>query len=240
MFSRMLRLPKEERERHDLSCHELALHGAAPCPVHLKRQMIEWWGPILLEAYGCTELYGFTVITAAEWLEHPGSVGKSMLGRIHICDEAGVELPARSTGVIYFEGEQACGFQYNNDAEKTHASRHAVHSTWSTVGDLGYLDAEGYLYLTDRKDFMIISGGVNISPQAVEEALGTHPQVDDVAVFGVPNEEMGEEVKALVQLLDGAPGTEELARELLEYARQDGSLHGAALHRVRAGAAAVA
>ena len=219
MFTRMLRIPKAEREAYDLSSHELALHGGAPCPVHLKRQMLDWWGPVLLEAYGCTELYGFTVIGAADWLLHPGSVGRSMMGAIHICDDSGAELPAGANGLVYFEGEQACAFQYNNDPERTRASRHPVHANWATVGDIGYTDAEGYLYLTDRKDFTIISGGVNISPQAVEDALAAHPQVDDVAVLGVPHAEMGEEVKALVQLTEGTPATEELARELVEYVR---------------------
>jgi len=218
MFGRLMRLPKQDREARDLSHHILALHGGAPCPIHLKRQMIEWWGPIIVEAYGCTELYGFTAIDTADWLKHPGSVGRPVLGSIHICDESGAELPAGTPGLVYFGGAQACAFEYHNDPERTRASRHPVHP-WSTVGDIGYTDAEGYLYLTDRKDFLIISGGVNISPQAVEDALISHPLVDDVAVFGVPHHDLGEEVKALVQLADGTAPSEELTRELLEYAK---------------------
>lgn len=219
MFARMLRLPREEREAFDLSHHQLALHGAAPCPVHLKRQMIEWWGDILLEAYGCTELYGLTVIGTQEWLRHPGSVGKAVLGKIHICDETGTELPAGRNGLIYFEGEQARTFRYTNDPDKTRATRHPAHTDWASVGDCGYVDAEGYLYLTDRRDFLIISGGVNISPQAIEEVLSTHPSVDDVAVVGVPHEEMGEEVKALVQLSVETTASDALAHELIEHTR---------------------
>jgi fatty-acyl-CoA synthase len=219
MFARLLKVPKQQREGYDLSNHELALHGGAPCRIELKRQMLQWWGSIILEAYGCTELYGLTVIGAEDWLRHPGSVGRSVLGRIHICDDCGVELPPRTAGNIYFEGEQARSFRYTNDPEKTRAARHPAHAAWATVGDMGYLDEEGYLYLTDRRDFMIISGGINISPQAVEDALGSHSQVDDVAVLGVPNEEMGQEVKAIVQLTDGVAATPELARELIEYAR---------------------
>jgi long-chain acyl-CoA synthetase len=219
MFSRMLQLPREELERFDLSAHVFALHGAAPCSMTLKHRMIDWWGSILIEAYGCTELYGFTMITAQEWLKHPGSVGKAALGTIHICDDSGAELPAGAIGNIYFEGEQARNFCYTSDPEKTRAAHHPLHDDWATVGDMGHLDSSGYLFLSDRKDFLIISGGINISPQAVEDSLSTHPLVDDVAVFGVPDSEMGEAVKAVVQLRDGANGSEQLAHELIEYTR---------------------
>jgi long-chain acyl-CoA synthetase len=225
MFHRLLKLPETERCRHDLSLHQLALHGAAPCSIDLKRRMIDWWGPILYEAYGCTELYGFTAIGTPDWLRHPGSVGRAVLGTIHICDSSGVEVPAGTVGNIYFAGEQARSFSYTNDPERTKAARHPLHEDWATVGDIGYVDPEGYLYLTDRKDFLIISGGVNISPQAVEDALAAHPQVDDVAVIGVPDDEMGEVVKAVVQLQPGCEGSDELARVLIEYAGSRISRH---------------
>jgi long-chain acyl-CoA synthetase len=225
MFARLLRLPKAQRESFDLSHHQLALHSAAPCRVELKRQMIDWWGPILWEAYGCTELYGFTAIDTEDWLRHPGSVGQPKLGKLHICDEAGQELPTRSRGLIYFEGPQASAFHYSNDAEKTRSSRHPRHPDWSTVGDIGYVDEEGYLYLTDRKDFMIISGGINISPQAVEDALSSHPRVEDVAVIGVPDADLGEQVKAVVQLLEGTEASAALADELIAHARRRVARH---------------
>jgi fatty-acyl-CoA synthase len=219
MFVRMLRLPEAERRRHDLSSHKVAIHAAAPCPVEVKRQMIEWWGPILWEYYAGTESNGSTRITSQEWLQRPGSVGRASVGILHICDDDGAELPAGEPGTIYFERE-CMMFAYHNDPEKTRAAQHPVHPNWSTLGDVGYVDADGYLYLTDRKAFMIISGGVNIYPQAIEDALILHPDVADVAVFGVPHDDMGEEVKAVVELVPGAVASERLAAELMAHARE--------------------
>ena len=218
MFVRMLKLTDQHRNQYDLSSHECAIHAAAPCPVEVKRRMIEWWGPILEEYYAGTEGNGSTNISSLEWLDHPGSVGKSSGNRIHICDEDGNELPARSEGGIYFEQERV-GYKYHNAPEQTEEVTHPEHSNWTTLGDVGYLDEDGYLYLTDRKAFMIVSGGVNIYPQEIENAYILHPAVLDVAVFGVPNEDFGEEVKAVVQLAEGLAASEELAAVLIEYGR---------------------
>jgi len=215
MFVRMLRLPAEDRNRYDLSSQTIALHAAAPCPVSVKHQMIEWWGPILYEYYGATEGNGSTAITSEEWLLHPGSVGKPLNCAVHVVDDEGNELPVGKVGTVYFSGGGS--FEYHNDPAKTQGSRHR--NGWSTVGDMGYLDADGYLYLTDRKANMIISGGVNIYPQEAENALMAHPKVADVAVFGVPNEEYGEEVKAVVQPTDFGDAGPALASELLAFCR---------------------
>ena len=219
MFVRLLKLPEEVRLRYDVSSLECVLHAAAPCPVEVKRQMIEWLGPILSEHYSATEGTGMTYITSPDWLEHPGSVGQAMLGILHICDELGDELPVGEVGVVYFERSDR-PFEYYGDPDKTRASRHPKHDNWAKVGDIGYVDDENYLYLTDRQSFMIISGGVNIYPQETEDVLINHPDVADVAVFGVPNEEMGEEVKAVVQVADDGVGSPELAVELTAYARE--------------------
>jgi long-chain acyl-CoA synthetase len=219
MFVRMWKLTDEERNRYDLSSHRVAVHAAAPCPVDVKRRMIEWWGPIIMEYYSATEGAGATIITSEDWLAHPGSVGRSMMGPIHIVDETtnGL-LPPGEIGVVWFEPLKGRnGFEYHKDAEKTRDSTNA--EGWSTVGDMGYLDADGYLYLTDRKTFMIVSGGVNIYPQEAENVLVDHPKVFDVAVFGVPNEEMGEEVKAVVQPVSWDAVGPDLEHELLEYCR---------------------
>ena len=218
MFVRMLKLPEEVRKACDLSSLKVAVHAAAPCPVEVKRQMIEWWGPILYEYYAGTEGSGSTRIDSEEWLKHPGSVGKAGVGILHICDEDGNDLPPGEAGLIYFERETPT-FEYHNDPAKTRAARHPQHENWNALGDVGYLDEEGYLYLTDRQAFMIISGGVNIYPQAIEDALITHPKVGDVAVFGVPDAEMGEAVKAVIEPAPGHQPTAELAAELLDYAR---------------------
>ena len=219
MFSRMLKLPPEARTRHDLSSHQVAVHAAAPCPVEVKRQMIEWWGPILHEYYAGTELNGFCYVNSPEWLERPGTVGKPLIGVIHICDDEGNELPVGEPGTIYFEREIPA-FEYHNDPAKTAESRHAEHELWSTLGDVGRVDEDGYLYLTDRKAFMIISGGVNIYPQEIEDCLVLHPKVADAAVFGVPNDDFGEEVKAVVQPIEGVEASDALASELLAYCRE--------------------
>lgn len=215
MFVRLLRLAADERSRFDLSSQRWALHAAAPCPVSVKRQMIEWWGPILYEYYSATEGNGSTTITSEEWLRHPGSVGRPLNCQVHIAGDDGRELPTGEIGTVYFSGGGS--FEYHNDAGKTAASRHA--RGWSTVGDMGYLDDEGYLYLTDRKANMIISGGVNIYPQEAENVLSGHPKVADVAVFGIPNEDYGEEVKAVVELIAGVQQSPEIERELLDFCR---------------------
>jgi fatty-acyl-CoA synthase len=219
MFTRMLKQPVELRTRYDLSSQRVAIHAAAPCPVEVKRQMIEWWGPIIHEYYGGTELNGLTVVNTEEWLAHPGTVGKPVLGTIHICDDDGAELPVGEPGLIYFE-QPVMPFEYHHDPDKTRKAQHPTHPTWSKLGDVGFLDDDGYLHLTDRKDFMIISGGVNIYPQEIEDALVLHPMVADVAVFGIPDHEMGEQVKAVVQLQPGHEPSPEAARELLAYARE--------------------
>ena len=216
MFTRMLKLPEAVRNSYDVSSLKRVMHAAAPCPVDIKKQMIDWWGPIVDEYYASSEAIGSTLISAEEWLAHPGSVGKPMLGVLHILDEDGNELPPGQAGEIYFEG--GLDFEYLNDAEKTAASRD-THG-WKTVGDIGYLDEEGYLYLTDRRHHMIISGGVNIYPQEAENMLVTHPLVMDAAVFGIPDEEMGQTVKGVVQTVDPADATAEFADELLVWLRE--------------------
>lgn len=218
MFVRMLKLPEEARQHHDTSSLRVAVHGAAPCPVEVKRQMIEWWGPILLEYYGATEPVGAAIIDSQEWLAHPGSIGRSLLGPAHVLDDQGAELPVGEPGVLYFEPPPFLAFEYHNDAEKTKAATES--HGWVTVGDVGYLDADGYMYLTDRASFTIISGGVNIFPQEAENVLINHPAVFDCGVIGVPNPEMGEEVKAVVQLMAGYEAGPPLERELIDYCRE--------------------
>jgi len=219
MLVRLMKLAPEVRERYDLSSLECVVHAAAPCPVEVKHQVIAWLGPIVHEYFAATEGNGMTFISAADWLEHPGSVGRPMFGVPHVCDEDGRELPLGEPGLIYFEQEQA-SFEYHGDPEKTRASRHPEHDNWSALGDIGYLDADGYIYLTDRKAFTIISGGVNIYPAEIEACLIMHPQVTDVAVFGLPDPEMGEYVHAVVQPAEGVEGGTALAEELLQYARE--------------------
>nr|WP_043419871.1 AMP-binding protein [Cupriavidus basilensis] len=215
MFVRMLRLDASERARFELSSLRFAIHAAAPCPVSVKEQMIDWWGPILYEYYSGTELVGRTSLSSEEWLAHKGSVGKPEFGQVHIMDEAGRELPQGGTGVVYFSGGSA--FTYHNDPEKT---RQAYNKRgWATYGDVGHLDADGFLYLTDRLANTIVSGGVNIYPQESENVLMTHGAVADVAVVGVPNEEFGEEVKAVVQLYEHGLASEALAQELISLCR---------------------
>jgi long-chain acyl-CoA synthetase len=217
MFSRLLKLPKEVRERYDVSSLELAIHSAAPCPVEVKRQMIEWWGPVLFDIYGGTENAGATVIDSHEWLKKPGSVGRGYRSTIHICSEAGDELPVGETGLIYFDG--GSDFSYFNDPEKTKDARNPSHPTWRTFGDIGHVDEDGYLFLSDRRAFMIISGGVNIYPQEAENALVLHPDVQDVAVFGIPDSDMGEQVKAVVQPADWSKAGPALEAELIAYCK---------------------
>jgi long-chain acyl-CoA synthetase len=216
MFVRLLKLPPEERAAYDVSSLRYAVHAAAPCPPEVKRAMIDWWGPVVYEYYAGTESNGITRIDSAEWLEHPGSVGRARTGVLHICADDGTELPPGQSGLIYFERD-VMPFAYHKDPAKTDAARHPEHPNWSTLGDVGYVDEEGYLYLTDRKAFMIISGGVNIYPREIEDALISHPKVRDVAVFGIPSAEMGEDVKAVVEVADGVEPGDDLARELKEF-----------------------
>ncbi|HEX3514095.1 MAG TPA: AMP-binding protein [Trebonia sp.] len=216
MFSRLLRLPAEVRARYDTSSLECIVHAAAPCPVHVKRAMIDWLGPIINEYYAATEANGFTFCTTAEWLAHPGTVGRPVLGQLFIADGAGQDCPTGTDGTVWFRG--ATTFEYFQDPEKTAESRSSDGAA-SAVGDIGHVDADGYLYLTDRKSYMIISGGVNIYPQETENILSAHPAVQDVAVIGVPNDDLGEEVKAVVQLIDPAAAGPEVAQDLIAYCR---------------------
>ncbi|MFZ2651750.1 MAG: AMP-binding protein [Burkholderiaceae bacterium] len=217
MFNRLLKLPEQVRKRYDLSSLDVAIHAAAPCPVQIKEKMIDWWGPIIHEYYGATEGLGFTACDSREWLEHRGSVGKVMLGELHVLDEMMQPAAKGVPGEIWFK--TATPFEYFNDALRTAQSRSADGSM-TTVGDVGYVDDDGFLYLTDRSTFMIISGGVNIYPQECENLLVTHAKVADAAVFGVPNEDLGEEVKAVVQPMPGHEPGPELEGELIAFCRQ--------------------
>ncbi|MEB3369110.1 acyl-CoA synthetase [Saccharopolyspora mangrovi] len=219
MFVRMLKLDETTRRRYDLSSHRLAVHAAAPCPVEVKQAMIEWWGPILQEYYSSTEGIGMTMIDSAQSLDKPGSVGKPVLGVVRVCDEEGNELPAGEVGTVYFEREEI-EFEYLGDPDKTRSAKHPEHLNWATTGDLGYVDEDGFLFLTDRKAFVIISGGVNIYPQEIENVLALHPSIFDVAVFGVPDPEMGETVKAVVRPAPGAEPGPELERQIIDHARE--------------------
>ena len=214
MFSRMLKLSEKEKGMYDLSSHKYAIHGAAPCPEKVKYQMIDWWGPIIYEYYGATEAFGFAYCNSEEWLEHPGTVGKIVSGELAVLDDNMKELPRGEPGTLWFKPTSE--FEYFNDPERT-AEAYSEDKQLTTVWDVGYTDSDGYLYLTDRKTFMIISGGVNIYPQECEDLLIPHPKVFDAAVFGVPNEDLGEEVKAVVQPIDGIKGDEALTKELLDY-----------------------
>lgn len=216
MFIRMLKLPAEVRNQYDISSLQFAIHAAAPCPVAIKQQMIDWWGPIIVEYYSGSEGSGITMIDSASWLTHKGSVGQALVGEIRIVSDTGEVLPANEIGTMYFAN--GVEFEYFDEPEKT-ASAHDKNG-WSTLGDVGYTDDDGFLYLTDRKNFMIISGGVNIYPQEIENLLITHPQVADVAVFGIPSEEFGEEVKAVVQLLHPEEASPTLAESLREWTRE--------------------
>jgi long-chain acyl-CoA synthetase len=216
MFSRMLKLPEATRSRYDVSSLEMAIHAAAPCPIQVKEQMIAWWGPIIHEYYGATEGLGFAACDSEQWLAHRGTVGKVVLGELHVLDENMQPCPKGATGTLWFK--TATPFEYFNDPAKTAEAR-SPDGSMSTVGDVGYVDDDGFLYLTDRVTFMIISGGVNIYPQECENLLITHPRVADAAVFGVPNEDLGEEVKAVVQVMPGCEANSHLVEELMTFCR---------------------
>jgi acyl-CoA synthetase (AMP-forming)/AMP-acid ligase II len=217
MFIRLLDLPEATRRAYDLSSLKTVIHAAAPCPIPVKQAMIDWLGPIIEEFYAGSEGNGHVTISSAEWLERPGSVGRAVVGQIHICDDAGHELPTRATGTIYFGGGNPV--KYHKDAARSASARNPLHPEWTTMGDVGWVDEAGYLYLSDRKDFMIISGGVNIYPQEVENLLITHPAVADAAVFGVPHPAFGEEVKAVIQPARWDQAGDSLATELIDWCR---------------------
>jgi len=215
-FIRMLKLPQDVRAKYDVSSLVSAVHAAAPCPIPVKEQMIDWWGPVIHEYYAGTEGNGLCHITASEWLARKGSVGRAVIGELRICGEGGEALPPRSEGVVHFANGPP--LSYHNAPEKM--AENTNQHGWTTLGDVGWADEDGYLYLTDRKSFMIISGGVNIYPQEIENLLIAHPKVADVAVVGAPHEEMGEQVVAVIQPADWADAGDALREELLAFARQ--------------------
>lgn len=217
MFVRLLKLAEQVRLSYDVSSLQFVIHAAAPCPIDIKQQMIDWLGPVIYEYYSGTEANGSTAITSEEWLQNKGSVGKAIHGDIHILDDAGAEQPALASGTVFFAN--GSDFSYYKDPEKTQQAKNAL--GWSTLGDIGYLNEAGYLFLQDRKSFMIISGGVNIYPQEIENLLINHPQVSDVAVFGVPNQEFGEEVKAVIELQAGVEPSEPLKTDLFAFCRKN-------------------
>lgn len=216
MFVRLLRLPEETKKTYDLSSMRMAIHAAAPCPIEVKRAMLEWWGDIIYEYYAGSEGIGTTLITPQEWWQHQGSVGRITVGKIHILDDNDEELPVKEIGRVYFSGTGS--FNYLNDPEKT---KEAFNSKgWATYGDIGYLDEEGFLYLCDRRSDLILAGGVNVYPQEIENVLINHPSVEDVAVIGVPNEDFGEVPKAIISLRNPELAGEELAKELILFCRE--------------------
>lgn len=217
MFVRLLKLPEKIRHAYDVSSLKFVIHAAAPCPIEIKQQMIDWLGPIIYEYYSGTEANGSTAITTEEWLQHKGSVGKAIHGDIHILDDDGHELPALTAGTVFFAN--GSDFSYYKDPDKTEQAKND--QGWSTLGDIGYLNEDGYLFLQDRKSFMIISGGVNIYPQEIENLMINHPLVSDVAVFGIPNQDFGEEVKAVVELVPGVPPDDAVKTKLLDFCRQN-------------------
>jgi long-chain acyl-CoA synthetase len=217
MFIRMLKLPAEVREQYDVSCMQFAIHAAAPCPIEIKQKMIDWWGEVIVEYYAASEGIGVTIIDSANWLTHRGSVGPALVGELHVLDDDGNEVPVGETGTIYFGGNEN-RFEYHDEPGKT--SEAYNDKGWATTGDVGHVDEDGFLYLTDRKNFMIISGGVNIYPQEIENLLITHDKVADVAVFGIPHAEFGEAVQAVVEPMHWGDATDEVAIELLEWAKE--------------------
>lgn len=212
-FVRMLKLPEETRAQYDLSTLKSAIHAAAPCPVDVKKQMIEWWGPVIFEYYAGSEGNGMTAVGSADWMTHQGTVGRAILGTIHICSDDGEEVATGEEGVVFFESPYP--FQYHKDDAKTKEATHP--KGWTTLGDIGRLDADGFLYLTDRRTNMIISGGVNIYPQEIENLLITHDKIMDAAVIGAPCAEMGEKVVAVIQPVSMDHAGPDLEAELTEY-----------------------
>ncbi|RAN36293.1 acyl-CoA synthetase [Hyphomonas pacifica] len=219
MFVKLLKLPEDVRKSYDVSSLKFVIHAAAPCPIPVKEQMIEWWGPIIDEYYAGSEGNGMTWVKSPDWLSHKGTVGRPVHGELHICDESGDEVPVGTEGQIYFGGTAPPN--YHNAPDKNASALNPKHPDWSSLGDVGRVDEDGFLYLTDRKAFMIISGGVNIYPQEAENVLITHPKVADVAVIGIPDDEFGEAVKAVVQPMPGIAASDELAEELLEFCRSE-------------------
>jgi long-chain acyl-CoA synthetase len=218
MFVRMLKLPPETRDRYDVSSLRVAIHAAAPCPVEVKQKMIDWWGPVLVEYYAGTEGNGMTAVDSRTWLTKPGTVGRAVSGTLRICADDGAEMAVGQAGIVYFANDEI-PFAYHNDPDKTRAAQHPAHPGWTTLGDIGFLDEDRFLFLTDRKAFTIISGGVNIYPQETENVLALHPAVYDVAVIGVPDAEMGESVVAFVQPApDAVPGPE-LEQEIIAFVK---------------------
>ncbi|CAN5259355.1 acyl-CoA synthetase [soil metagenome] len=213
MFVRLLKLPVEVRGRHDVSSLRVAVHAAAPCPVDVKQAMLDWWGDVVHEYYAGSEGLGATAIGPLEWRTHPGSVGRAMAGTLHVLDDDGRELPPGQIGTVWFAG--VASFAYLNDPDKT---RDAYNDRgWASYGDVGHVDQDGYLYLSDRRTDLILSGGVNVYPQEIENALLQHPSVEDAAVIGVPDDELGEVPKAVVQLRGGEPGDVGLAQDLVRF-----------------------
>jgi long-chain acyl-CoA synthetase len=217
MMARLLKLPEDVRHRYDLSSLEVLHHAAAPCPVPIKRDIIEWFGPRIIESYGATEGIGFCFCTTEEWLARPGTVGRPIMNKLLILDDDGNEVPTGTPGTVWYEG--AAHFEYYKDPVRTAESRDAT-GMRATVGDIGYVDEDGWLYLTDRKAFTIISGGVNVYPQESENVLVTHPKVLDAAVIGVPDEDLGEAVKAVVQLMPGVEPGPAIEQELIAFCRE--------------------
>ena len=218
-FMRMYKLPDKVKALYDVSSQKVITHAAAPCPVELKQKMIDWWGNIFYEYYSGSEGIGMTHANPDQWLKFPGTVGKPLIGILHICDEQGHEVPIGEIGKIYFESDHE--FHYHNDTKKREKAKHSDHSSWSSFGDIGYVNEEGYLFLTDRESFMIISGGVNIYPQEIENLLSMHEDVEDVAVIGIPDEDMGEQVKAYIKLSQNAEIRTNQAEYFIEYTRSN-------------------
>ena len=215
MFVRMLNLPQEQRDAFDLSSLQTVVHAAAPCPPDVKRKMIDWLGPVIYEFYAGSEANGLCAVSTQEWLPRPGTVGRALFGQLHIVDDDGNELPPGEIGTICFDGPK---FEYHNDPEKTRSAY--TPQGWSTLGDIGYVDKDGYLFLSDRRTDLIISGGVNIYPRETEETLLRHAAVLDAAVVGIPHPDFGEEVLAVVELKDGVAPSRALEQELIAFCRE--------------------
>ncbi|MDQ4119037.1 MAG: AMP-binding protein [Actinomycetota bacterium] len=215
MFGRLLEVPEDERAGYELGTLRFVGHGGAPCPTTVKANVLDWLGPIVYDCWGATERPGLTIIGPEEWRRKPGSVGRAFVGSLHILDESMREVGPGEVGQVYWDSSRP--FEYHNDPEKTASSRDE--RGWCTVGDLGYLDEDGYLFLTDRAAFMIITGGENVYPVEVENVLIDHPAVRDVAVVGRPHVDLGQEVVAFVEPSPDVPVTDALAAEIMAFAR---------------------